>query len=106
MAFEVVADDLVAHASHLDGLVDRLNTVVSAAATASMDDGSFGLLCAFMPLIVNPMEDKAHDALAASVEGMHTLGDNVRAAATAYREADDTNSEAFVKFSRAASPSA
>ncbi|MFD8497583.1 type VII secretion target [Amycolatopsis sp. NPDC059657] len=103
MGFEVVADDLVAHASHLDGLSDRLKTVVAAANTASMDDGAFGLLCAFMPLIVNPMEEKAHEALSASVEGVHTVGDNIRAAAKAYRDGDDTNSAAFVKFSREAS---
>ncbi|SDX55877.1 Excreted virulence factor EspC, type VII ESX diderm [Amycolatopsis xylanica] len=104
MGFEVVADDLVAHASHLDGLSDRLKTVVSAATTASMDDGAFGLLCAFMPLIVNPMEDKAHEALSASVEGVHTIGDNIRAAAKAYGDGDDTQSAPFTKFLADASP--
>ena len=32
--FEVEPDDLVAHASHVESLVDRLNTAASAADTA------------------------------------------------------------------------
>jgi hypothetical protein len=41
--FEVSQDDLAAHASHVEALVDRLATAVSAADMAMSDD-AYGLL--------------------------------------------------------------
>jgi hypothetical protein len=96
MPFEVVPDDLVAHASHLDGLVERLNTVVSAAASAMSDD-AYGLLCAFLPPIVNPTGERAADVLKAAVEGIQTSADNVRTAASSYQEGDDSNAAPFLR---------
>ncbi|SFA71314.1 Excreted virulence factor EspC, type VII ESX diderm [Amycolatopsis marina] len=95
MRYEVVPEDLVAHASHLDGLVDRLNTAASAARTVSMSDQAYGLLCAFMPMIVNPMEEEASGALDAAVEGVGITADNVRAAAAGYQDADQTHAAPF-----------
>ncbi|WP_020667014.1 type VII secretion target [Amycolatopsis nigrescens] len=97
MPYEVSPDDLVAHASHLDGLVDRLGTAASAAKTVSMSDGAYGLLCAFMPLIVNPMEEKAGEAMAAATDGVRNTADNVRTAADTYRESEETHAEPFSK---------
>lgn len=96
MSFEVVPDELRTHASHLDGLTDRLNTAVDAASTVVMDDSAYGLLCAFLPPIVNATtQQDATDALKAGVEGMTTTADNVRTAASNYDEQDETNAEPF-----------
>jgi Excreted virulence factor EspC, type VII ESX diderm len=89
-AFEVVTEDLFAHASHLDGLVDRLNTAVDAAKTVSMSDSAYGLICQFVPPFVNPMEQKALTAVEAAVDGVQTTAGNVRATATTYQDHDDT----------------
>jgi hypothetical protein len=96
MPFEVVPDDLVAHASHLDGLVERLNTAVSAANSAMSDD-AYGLLCAFLPPIVNPTGEKAADVLKSAVAGIQTSADNVRTAASSYQEGDDSNAAPFLR---------
>jgi hypothetical protein len=93
-SFEVEPDDLVAHASHLDGLVQRLETAVSAADTA-LSTGAYGLLCAFLPPIVNPTGEQAKDTLSASVEGVRTSADNVRTTAKSYLESDQSNAEPF-----------
>jgi hypothetical protein len=96
MPFEVVPEDLVAHASHLDGLVDRLNTAVSAAGSA-MDPHAYGLLCAFLPPILNPTAQQAAETLKAAVEGVRTSADNVRTAASSYQDSDHSNGQPFVR---------
>jgi len=93
-AFEVEPDDLVAHASHVDSLVDRLQTAVSAADSA-MSDHAYGLLCAFLPPIIRPTGEKAKDSISAGVEGVRTLSDNVRTTAQSYRDGDEANAEPF-----------
>lgn len=95
MQFEVVVDELRAHASHLDGLMDRLSTAISAANTVSMDDGAYGLLCAFLPPIVNPMEQEGLDSLNAASEAVGTTAGNVRLAADYYEDSDQANAQPF-----------
>ncbi|EHY87666.1 type VII secretion target [Saccharomonospora azurea] len=101
MSFDVVPEDLVAHASHLDGISDRLDTAVDAARTVSMDDSAYGLLCAFLPPIINPMEDDGVAALEAAVEGVAVLADNIRKAGESYRDADASNERPMTGFERA-----
>jgi hypothetical protein len=93
VSFEVEPDDLTAHASHLDGLTDRLATALSAANTVTMADDAYGLLCAFLPPIVNPVQEKGIEALRAASDGVSATAGNVRAAADAYREADQSNTQ-------------
>ncbi|GAB2792212.1 type VII secretion target [Amycolatopsis magusensis] len=98
MAYEVEPEDLIAHASHLDGITDRLNTALDAAHTVSMDDSAYGLLCSFLPPIVNPMEEKGIEALNAAVEGVTTTAGNVRTAADSYRETDRSHVKPLTQF--------
>ena|SRR5690348_11050334 len=100
--FEVQPDELVAHSSHVESLVDRLNTAVSAADTA-MSDHAYGLLCAFLPPIIRPTGEQAKDALSASIEGVQGLADNVKTAAQSYRDGEEGNAQPF-KRQLAASP--
>ncbi|QRP49256.1 ESX-1 secretion-associated protein [Amycolatopsis sp. FDAARGOS 1241] len=94
--FEVEPDELVAHASHLDGLTDRLNNAVQAADYALSDD-AYGLLCAFLPPIVNPTGQQAKDTVSAAAEGMQTTADNVRTAAQGYRDRDESQAQPFLR---------
>ncbi|WP_181773469.1 type VII secretion target [Amycolatopsis pittospori] len=95
-SFDVDPDDLTAHASHLDGLVDRLNTAHAAAGEAMSDD-AYGLLCAFLPPIINPTGERAAEAIKAAGEGVQATADNVRTAAKSYVEGDTANAEPFNK---------
>jgi hypothetical protein len=92
--FEVEPDELVAHASHVESLVDRLTTAASAADTA-MSDHAYGLLCAFLPPIIRPTGEKAKEALDASTEGVRGLADNVKTAAQSYRDGEEGNAQPF-----------
>ncbi|WP_037315259.1 type VII secretion target [Amycolatopsis orientalis] len=93
-SFEVDPDDLTAHASHLEGLVDRLNTAHGATGSAMSAD-AYGLLCAFLPPIVNPTGERAAEAIKAAAEGIQTTADNIRTAAKSYVDGDTTNAEPF-----------
>jgi hypothetical protein len=94
-SFEVVPEDLLAHASHLAGLVDRLNTA-SAATTSAMSDDAYGLLCSFLPPILNPTGEQAADAVKAAGEAISTSADNVRKAATSYQDNEDSSAQPFL----------
>jgi len=97
-AFEVVPEDLVTHASHLDGLVDRLARAADAAKTVSMSDSAYGLVCQFVPPFVNPMEEKAMAAIEAAAEGVRTTAGNVRGTATSYQDVDQDHAGVFSKM--------
>lgn len=92
-SFEVVPDELTTHASHLDVLTDRLRTALSAGDVVSMDNQAYGVLCAFLPPMVNPVAQKGLDALKAASSGVGTTADNVRAVAGAYRDTEQTNTD-------------
>jgi hypothetical protein len=92
--FAVEPDDLAAHASHLDGLVDRLKTAADAAGSA-MSSEAYGLICAFLPPIVNPTGEQAKDTINAAVEGVRQTADNVRVAAETYRDDDHAKKSSF-----------
>lgn len=98
MAFEVVPDELRTHAKHLDALTDRLHTAVDAARSVVMDNAAYGVLCAFLPPIINKTtQDDATEALNAAVEGMTSTADNVKMAAQSYDDTDQANAEPFKK---------
>ncbi|CAM3763472.1 type VII secretion target [Kibdelosporangium persicum] len=92
--FAVEPDDLAAHGSHLDGLTDRLQTA-SAAANTAMSPDAYGLICAFLPPIVNPTGEQAKDTITAAVEGIQQIAGNVRVAAEAYRNDDQAQKASF-----------
>ena len=100
-SFNVQAEELTAHASHLDGLTDRLDTAISAAETVSMSDEAYGLLCSFLPPIVNPMEEEGAKALKAAKEGVTLTADNVRSTARDYQDTDDANAKSLKPFDEA-----
>ncbi|MEU4805573.1 type VII secretion target [Actinosynnema sp. NPDC023587] len=91
--YSAVPEALRAHGSHLDGLSDRLGTAADAARMAGMSGDSYGLLCAFLPLIVNPMEEKAAEALNAAAEGVSDIASSIRDTASAYDEQESAHGE-------------
>ncbi|GAA3362432.1 type VII secretion target [Saccharopolyspora gregorii] len=98
MAYEVVSEDLAAHAAHLDALTDRIDTAISAAEQVSMSDEAYGLLCSFLPPIINPTEQEGIAALQAAREGIETTAQNVRTSAEEYDTNDEDNSQSFQKL--------
>ncbi len=99
MSYKVSPEELTAHASHLDGVKDRVETAVSAAQeTQNMSDDAFGLMCSFLPPEINPMEQKGSEALRAASEGIGATADNVRKTADEYRDNDEQGSRSIGAF--------
>jgi Excreted virulence factor EspC, type VII ESX diderm len=95
-SYELTEGELTAHSGHLEELGDRLATALDAARIASMGDEAYGLLCGFVPPIVNPMETKAVDAIQAAMDGMRATADNVRTTARQYTERDEATAMPFL----------
>ncbi|MEV6905329.1 type VII secretion target [Amycolatopsis sp. NPDC051372] len=94
--FELVPDELRAHSAHLDGLVDRLNQAMSAARSVSVDNSAYGILCAFLPPVVNATtQQHANDTLGAAVKGMSSTADNIRTAAASYDQQEHSAATPF-----------
>jgi hypothetical protein len=95
VSFEVLPEELAAHAGHVGGLSDRLNTALDAANAVSMGDGAYGVLCSFLPPIINPVTTSGTDAIGAAVEGMGVTSDEIRGAVSSYEASDEANARPF-----------
>jgi hypothetical protein len=95
MSYEVVTDDLRAHVSHLEGLMDRVQTATQAAQSVSMDEQAYGLICAFLPAIINPMAEKGAQAMTSASNALGTTADNVNKAIAAYEDREQATAQPF-----------
>ena len=85
----VDVDTLLQHAARLGGVGDQIGLASGAAGQVNLHDGAFGLLCAFLPVIINGAEVSTGDAIAAAGETSTTSASEVRAMAEAYARVDD-----------------
>jgi hypothetical protein len=95
VSFEVLPEELAAHAGHVDGLADRLDTCLDAANQVSMADGAYGVLCSFLPPIINPVTKSGVDAIKAAVEGIGATSEDINGTVESYRASDDANAQPF-----------
>jgi methyl-accepting chemotaxis protein len=87
----VVVENLRAHVSKVDGVVDRLNTAVDASQQVSLGNDAYGILCQPFAMMLDPVEQHGVDTLKQAVESMTETADNVRGAAEHYQSVDDGN---------------
>ncbi|MBB5153081.1 ESX-1 secretion-associated protein [Saccharopolyspora phatthalungensis] len=91
----VVTENLRAHSSKVDGVVDRLNTALDASQQVTMDDSAYGILCQPFAMMLQPVEQNGVQALQKAVSAMEGIAENVRGAAEDYQSMDDDNSSMF-----------
>jgi uncharacterized protein YukE len=79
---EVDPEELRTHAGHIDGLIQRYETVKAASAQIAAAPDAFGPLCEWMAGIleekhqmVEPLFDKGKDNLGTHVEALRTCAD-------------------------------
>ncbi|WP_026923209.1 type VII secretion target [Glycomyces arizonensis] len=85
---EVDPEELRTHATHIDGLVQRIETVKSAAAQITAAPDAFGPLCEWMAGI---LEEKHQMVEPLFDQGMQSLGSNaeaLRVCADVYEDSD------------------
>ncbi|MCC2307976.1 type VII secretion target [Cellulomonas chengniuliangii] len=64
-AMVVDTEVLRRHAARVQQVASDLATAKAAAATTSLHSGAFGLLCSFLPPIVQGVDDAARQAISA-----------------------------------------
>lgn len=93
--YEVLVDELRAHAARLDALRDQLNTAVDAARTVTLGTEAYGKICAFFVPAVNAVSEPGVEALGRTAETMGETATRVRDTATGYEQVEDANTRPF-----------
>ncbi|GAA2660816.1 MULTISPECIES: type VII secretion target [Actinosynnema] len=84
--YAAVPEELRAHGSHLEGLVDRLAAVAAKAGDTAMPGDAYGSLCSFLPKAVTPLGDQVGEVLSAAAEGVSASAHGVRGTAADYED--------------------
>jgi hypothetical protein len=92
--FGVTAGELRAHAGKVDGLAERMGVAVDAANQVMPDD-AYGIICQFLPPVLNPLEQDGHDALTAGQDGFGGIAENLRETADDYERRDEAHGAGF-----------
>jgi hypothetical protein len=85
---QVNSADLMSHAGQVDGIGDGLSTAKQAGAAVRADAGAYGQLCQIVPALLNLLQDKAIDGIAAAVTSVHDTANALRATASDYDGSD------------------
>lgn len=93
--FRVSTDVLRTHAGRVGMVRDDVGLATSAAGQVNLHDGSFGLLCAFLPPIFGLVEGAVEEAVHAAQEVLDATGDTLRSVARMYDDADAEVSAGF-----------
>lgn len=92
--FIVVPDELRTHAGKADGHAATLGQAGKAADYA-MGDGTYGIICQFLPPLFNDVEQAGKEALVASQESLTAIARNLRATAGSYENRDRAAGDDF-----------
>jgi uncharacterized protein YukE len=92
--YGVTAGELRAHATKVDGHAQQLGQAVDAANQV-MPDNAYGIICQFLPPLINETEQAAHEALTASQEGLEETATGLRDTADNYERQDSDGATRF-----------
>lgn len=92
--FVVVTDELRTHAGKVDGYAATMGQAEQAADYA-MGDGTYGIICQFLPPLFNDVEQAGKEALVASQDGLTAIAQNLRATADSYDNRDRAAGDGF-----------
>jgi hypothetical protein len=84
----VVADQLRAHARNVDTLRDRFGAVKAASAHITQNDAAYGMLCQWMPRVLESRHVRQDELCAYVEENLSLVAQRLRQTADAYEEAD------------------
>ncbi|GAB3447155.1 type VII secretion target [Actinophytocola sediminis] len=87
--FQVLGDELSAHAGKVDGLTDRLRTAVDAANTVTMDNSAYGVVCQPFALMLQPFEELGVQALRDGAAALADTASKVRDTVRDYEGTED-----------------
>jgi hypothetical protein len=86
--FAVVVDQLRAHARNVDAVRDRFGAVKAASAHITQNSNAYGMLCSWMPAVLEGRHTKQNELFAYVEENLSLVVQRLRAAADSYERAD------------------
>ena len=87
--------DEQAHLVALDDVGAALGQALDAARTVSLPTDAYGLICQFVPPLIDPAEQGGTSTISTGIDGVGATADAVRASAGTYDTADDTGADDF-----------
>jgi hypothetical protein len=86
---DVVSEDLITHASHIDSIRERFGNVLSAIDSVSQDNEAYGIICQFLPPVLAGRQDEQKELTTMAQENLELLAQALRDTAEAYDAADE-----------------
>jgi hypothetical protein len=93
--FEVLTDELTAHAGKVDGLTDRMRTAVDAANTVTMNNDAYGVVCQPFALLLQPFEEWGVRTLRQAADTIADSAKKVRDTTQSYTTTDSAQRVTF-----------
>ncbi len=93
--FRVAPEALAVHGAGLAAVRSALAQALDATRTVSLPDGAYGVICQFLPPLIDPAEASGMDALASGVHALECTISDIAATAQEYRRAEDGNRGSF-----------
>lgn len=86
--FAVDADQIRAHARNVEAVKGRFDAVKTASAHIAQDDSAYGLLCSWMPAILEGRHKRQDELIAYVEENLALVVQGLRKTADNYDNAD------------------
>jgi Excreted virulence factor EspC, type VII ESX diderm len=93
--FRVDLAALERHAGLVDDIAVRVGQARDAGASVLVGGGAYGVLCAFLPLLLEPAQRQTVDTLTDLAAGLRATASRVQTAARSYARLDDGHANAY-----------
>jgi len=91
--FEVATEQLRRHARNVDAVRDRFGAVKAASAHITQNDGAYGMLCSWMPRVLEGRHVSQNELIAYVEENLSLVAQRLRDNADAYEDADRSSAD-------------
>lgn len=88
-AVVAVPEQMQQHARTVAGLADRVSQAWHATATVALDVGAYGQMCALLPKVLSPLQERITQVTRIVAEAIYHTGTTLTTAANAYVTADE-----------------
>ncbi|GAA2533620.1 hypothetical protein Ahu01nite_055270 [Winogradskya humida] len=95
--FQADASQIRRHAGTVDAVRARLAAVKAASAHIAQDDGAYGLLCSWLPAVLEGRHQEQDSLVAYAERNLSQAADSLVAAAGDYDDTDATAADAVRK---------
>jgi len=91
--FQVITEQIRTHARNVEAVEARFQAVKSASAHITQNDKAYGLLCAWMPMILEGRHKRQDELYSYVEENLSLVSQHLVKAADGYDDADNAADE-------------